>query len=493
MTIKNFLMQGTLVGTTAVALALGGCSVGEGFGSGDLDDDSIRQLTEEQRLTAVFTAMLQATPDGGEYAAVMPGLVDALCSEAHADQVYDFCTETLNSSFATVTERGVDGTYGSDADPVVLDGDSDFCLDGAGQSNNNEGNSQFKAWSLPGLLLSCDWGQDYNLAGSGVSRRSSETNLELKGDFTLSGGPGSGSWACSLNTERGGNSDNDVDEELTSGSCTNELGQTLTELNQLNTGGRCRVIVGDTGLAEPTAVCGSDEVGGALQNVGIDGSASSDPYGRPLAYAWRLIGFPDGSGAAVHSITSAETTYQADLAGEYLAELTVTTVDGTTDSCTQAFSAAVNENFRVEMWWDHADDMDLHVLRPDSQGGHTPYTSPSDCGWFNMNPDWGVPGVDSDDPRLDLDDIWTTGPENINIDDPAGAPLDGWYPIYVHDYPYTAKYYGDNGVHVRVYLNGSIVNTYDFTMAGENRNYYVAKIHWPSGQVIDCNGLAGCP
>ena len=493
MSMKSIFTQGALSGTAALALALGGCSAGEGFDPGDLDDDSVRELTEEQQLTAVFNAMLGSKAGDSEYAAVMPGLVEALCSEAHADQVYDFCAESLTASFATVTERGVDGTYGSNADPVVLDGDSDFCLDGASQSNDNQAGTQYKSWSLPGLLLSCDWGQDYNLSGSGVSIRPTEESLQLKGDFTLSGGPGSGAWACSLNTARGGDSDAEIDETLVSGSCTNDAGQTLTELGQLSSGGTCRLVVGDTGLAEPTAVCGDDAVGAALDLVSLDGSASSDPYGRPLRYAWRLIGFPDGSGAAINSITSAETTYQGDLAGEYLAELTVTTVDGTTDSCTQAFTAAVNENFRVELWWDNADDMDLHVLRPDSQGGHVAYTSPSDCGWFNMNPDWGVSGVDEDDPSLDLDDIWSTGPENINIEDPAVAPLDGWYPVYVHDYPYTARYYGDNGVHVRIYLNGSIVNTYDFTMSGENRRYYVAKIHWPSGQVVDCNGLAGCP
>lgn len=87
MSMKSIFTQGALSGTAALALALGGCSAGEGFDPGDLDDDSVRELTEEQQLTAVFNAMLGSKAGDSEYAAVMPGLVEALCSEAHADQV----------------------------------------------------------------------------------------------------------------------------------------------------------------------------------------------------------------------------------------------------------------------------------------------------------------------------------------------------------------------------------------------------------------------
>jgi uncharacterized protein YfaP (DUF2135 family) len=137
--------------------------------------------------------------------------------------------------------------------------------------------------------------------------------------------------------------------------------------------------------------------------------------------------------------------------------------------------------------------MDLHLLRPDSQGGGTPHDSPGDCYYANMNPDWGVSGFGGDDPSLDLDDIPGTGPENINIVDPALSPYDGWYQVFVHDYPMTVDNYDANDVTVNIYLNGGLAQTYNFSMSGEDTDYYVAKIHWPTGNIQACNGLGGCP
>lgn len=136
-------------------------------------------------------------------------------------------------------------------------------------------------------------------------------------------------------------------------------------------------------------------------------------------------------------------------------------------------------------WGCSIDDMDLHMLRPDSQGGASVFTRPGDCGFFNMNPDWGVAGEPSDDPRLDLDDSWAVGPENINIEQPSLAPFDGWYTVYVHDSSNTVERFTPNGVHVRVYLDGVVVKDYDFAIEGEDAFYCVARIHWPSGVIED--------
>ena len=242
----------------------------------------------------------------------------------------------------------------------------------------------------------------------------------------------------------------------------------------------------------PQAVCGPDYDSAPFETEYFDGTDSWDPDGLSLTYQWVLTP-PAGSAATLNSYTIAGPSILLDLAGDYVGALTVTNTNGQTDSCTQTITAIPNENFRIELYWGDPDDMDLHLLRPDSQGGGTPHESPGDCFYANMNPEWGVSGFGGDNPSLDLDDIPGTGPENINIVDPALSPYDGWYQVFVHDYPMTVDNYDPNDVTVNIYLNGALAETYNFSMSGEDTDYYVAKIEWPSGQIVACNGLGGCP
>jgi uncharacterized protein YfaP (DUF2135 family) len=128
------------------------------------------------------------------------------------------------------------------------------------------------------------------------------------------------------------------------------------------------------------------------------------------------------------------------------------------------------------MFWEYpGDDMDLHLV----QGGGA-YTTDDDCFYGNCvggGPDWGAIGS-FDDPRLDLDDIPGTGPENINIADPAP----GTYMVTVHDYP-GSVFYGPNDVTVRIYVDGALAYEATKTIEGEDLYVPFARISWPDGEI----------
>jgi hypothetical protein len=64
--------------------------------------------------------------------------------------------------------------------------------------------------------------------------------------------------------------------------------------------------------------------------VTLNGSASSDANSDPLTYSWTLTSKPASSAAALTGATTAAPTFTADLAGTYVASLTVN--DGTVNS-----------------------------------------------------------------------------------------------------------------------------------------------------------------
>ncbi|MCO4773237.1 MAG: choice-of-anchor D domain-containing protein [Deltaproteobacteria bacterium] len=252
----------------------------------------------------------------------------------------------------------------------------------------------------------------------------------------------------------------------------------------------------------PIAVCGSTIFANPLEVVTLSSvSFHTGGFGPTLSlqYSWTLAP-PAGSITTLSNANTANasTSPYVDVVGSYIGTLTVTDAAGLTDSCTQTIEVLPPENFRVELFWDAEDDFDLHLLEANDGAGNqgTPNTG-SDCYFGNctsLGLDWGVPGDIYDNPYLDLDDISGFGPENINITDPALAPYDGWYQVMVHDYTgSTDDNYGTTNGTLSIYLNQVLAQTYGFSMSGDGDQYYVAKIHWPTGQVTPCNGLSGCP
>lgn len=78
-------------------------------------------------------------------------------------------------------------------------------------------------------------------------------------------------------------------------------------------------------------------------------------------------------------------------------------------------------DLQVTLSWDAIGlDFELHLIRP---GGRI-NDNTSDCTWtscINASPDWGRPGDATDNPRKDVDNVRTFGPENIYLSFPEAG------------------------------------------------------------------------
>lgn len=232
----------------------------------------------------------------------------------------------------------------------------------------------------------------------------------------------------------------------------------------------------------PVAVCSVNPTQAApFETVTWDGSQSYDSNNRPLVeYRWEIFAFPPGSGSTLRGSGASRTT-EVDFAGDYIASLVVVNDLGQTSSrCYATTTVTPTQELWIEMFWQHSgDDMDLHLLSPTG----TPRTA-GDCYYANCVPvmgitlEWGVAGYAGDNPRLDRDDISGDGPENINI----ANPIDGSYTVFVHDFP-GSSYQAGNEVTVKVYVDGVFQQEFNHTMVGEDDDWYVCTVDWPSGTV----------
>ncbi|MDI7268721.1 MAG: MopE-related protein [Myxococcota bacterium] len=233
----------------------------------------------------------------------------------------------------------------------------------------------------------------------------------------------------------------------------------------------------------PTVTCPADVTTRALTTVILTATATDDC--RIDSRRWEVVGRPAGSAATPASPSSASTPFTPDLVGEYRLRFTATDNEGLSASC-EVRVTATGQGLRIELFWNIAGDVDLHLLHPTAAAW---FTSPGDCYYANMRPSWDAAGT-ADDPRLDIDDTTTTGPENINIDVPV---VGNTYRVGVHHY----RSDGCRSATVRIYCGDvSLVPVTTSTRSicgnsgGDSRDHWrVADVRWNLGDTCTVTRL----
>jgi hypothetical protein len=103
-------------------------------------------------------------------------------------------------------------------------------------------------------------------------------------------------------------------------SCEVEAGRFADDVGNLNTASNTIARIHNS---VPVADAGADQSGNVGVEVVLDGSGSADADGQTLAYSWTL-GVPDGSGATLDDVHSAQPKFTPDARGVYRAALVVT-------------------------------------------------------------------------------------------------------------------------------------------------------------------------
>jgi len=111
----------------------------------------------------------------------------------------------------------------------------------------------------------------------------------------------------------------------------------------------------------PRADAGPNRNVAVGDDVQLDGTGSSDPEGGELSFAWTLSSRPSGSSASLSGANTAEPTFTADVAGEYVIELTVEDPQGATDTDTVRVTA-VRVTAGVDILGDVDGDGDITIL-----------------------------------------------------------------------------------------------------------------------------------
>ncbi len=177
----------------------------------------------------------------------------------------------------------------------------------------------------------------------------------------------------------------------------------------------------------PLAIPGPYQEGHVGQPAALDSSASVDADGEVAGVQWTVLSTPDGALASITGADTAEASLLTDTLGVYVLGLVVTDNDGrpSENLASTVIEVVPYRDLEVRLDWDGATDLDVHLLAPDGT-----YFGAGDCWYGEPEPDWGVLGLDADDPGYSTDVEDGAGTEVITL----AAPEVGEFQVLVHFY-----------------------------------------------------------
>jgi len=214
--------------------------------------------------------------------------------------------------------------------------------------------------------------------------------------------------------------------------------------------------------------------------AGNSAALAARTLGTVTNITWTVVSGPSGGAASAtwspSPATSINESFRPIIVGEYRVRIAARDGLNTPLSCEFGVTAQ-GHGIRVELTWDGAGDLDLHLHNGNMTRWYN--ATPDDCHYARMSTAWGA--------VLDVDNVTRNGPENIRIDVPT---IGANYTIGVHHYANGAGRIAS----IKVYCGPGTVPVSTFTsvaMAGTSTGNCTNNSFWRVAQ-ITADSAGGC-